>query len=163
MRVCFLKGCISINYPNAADCAEWSFDQYGASHFPLSHAKLLLCSYFCWIYLLAVDAFVTSLFAKCLRVFSCFRRHPEHCWFSLTVHPCNWYLEHRVHICWSSHWKTIISWEECRAPIRSNNRSPWNSVIRNLIPGMSTYYPFTSRQRYVCASLASSGVLLVIS
>lgn len=59
------------------------------------------------------------------------------------VHPSNWYLEYRLHICWSSHWNSVISWEECCAPTRFNNRSPWNAVIWILIPGMPTYVCMT--------------------
>lgn len=56
------------------------------------------------------------------------------------VHSCNWYLEHWVHICWTPHWKATISWEECCTPIRSYNRSSWNSIIWDLISGTTSQF-----------------------
>lgn len=51
-----------------------------------------------------------------------------HLWhFVFIVHTCNWYLEHRMHLCRNAHRKTFIPWQECCASVGSHDRSPWNA------------------------------------
>lgn len=53
------------------------------------------------------------------------------------VHPCNRYMEYRLHLCWGSNRKASISWKKCCSSARSNYRSSWNTV---------SGYHFTGRE-----------------
>lgn len=45
-----------------------------------------------------------------------------------TVHTSDWYMEYRLHLCWSINRKASFSWKECGPSIGSDDRSARHSL-----------------------------------
>ena len=53
------------------------------------------------------------------------------------VYSCNWYMEHRMHLCWSINWEATLSWKECCSPAGFDDWSSWNPLIGYHITGIN--------------------------
>jgi len=53
----------------------------------------------------------------------------------VAVYTSNWYMEYRLHFCWSDNRETSFSWQKCCSPVGLNDWSTWYAVIRYNLTG----------------------------
>ena len=146
--ICVYSIFLFVDFTNTTACAEWQTCNWAFSGTVMLFDDMVVLSTKLKIFLRNVEAplhwtLLIYFSINLLRTSSYSIILTNTIGFVCAVHPCNWYLEYRVHICWSSHWNSIISWEECCAPTRFNNRPPWNTINGILIPGMPTHVCMT--------------------
>lgn len=143
------RAAVALNVGCICACLVWYFWLYSflihgsellftcsalAEHFAF-YLFYQICWSFCalWIFCTVVRSitlhsrvsiFLEFVYNHCT---ACSSDYHKFWWFLLAVYPCNWYMEHRLYLCWGSYGEAALSWKKCSSPTGFNDWSAWNA------------------------------------